>query len=237
MKEILRNILFIDIETVRTTERLDELAPRLQEAWQKKAAWLGREDGRSAEELFEERAGIYAEFGRVVVIGMGILHESEGEWVLRTKALSGDNEAQVLGAFNDVLARTNQDDLMLCAHNGKEFDFPYLSRRMRINQIPLPHALNISGKKPWEIQHIDTMEMWKFGDYRHYTSLDLLAALFNIESSKTVMDGSEVGKTFYTDRDLERIADYCLRDVEVTARLFLHLKGWHGLTFRVERKE
>ncbi len=237
MKEYLRNILFVDIETVRLTEEFDQLDDRLREAWIKKAAWMQRDDDRSAGELYEDRGGIYAEFGRVVVIGMGILHEKGGEWILRTKSLFHPDEKVVLRAFSEVLSRTNQDELMLCAHNGKEFDFPYLSRRMRINHIPLPQALDIAGKKPWEIQHLDTMEMWKFGDFRHLTSLDLLAALFNIESSKTVMDGSEVGKTFYIERDHEKIQEYCLRDVEVTARLFLHLKGWHELTFRTDRKD
>ncbi len=237
MKELLRNILFIDIETVRLTRSFDELDERMKEAWKKKSSWLTRENDKTPEEAYHDRAAIHAEFGRVVVIGMGIIHEADGEWVLRTKALYDEDEAKLLQSFKDVLGRTKQDDLMLCAHNGKEFDFPYLSRRMRINRIPLSRALDISGKKPWEIQHLDTMEMWKFGDFRHYTSLDLLATLFNIESSKAEMDGSEVGETFYTEKNPEKIMDYCLRDVEVTARLFLHLKGWHDVSCRVERKD
>jgi len=237
MKELLRNILFVDIETVRLTRSFEELDDRMQAAWIKKSAWLSRDNDKSPEQTYNDRAAIHAEFGRVVVIGMGIIHEVDGEWVLRTKALYDEDETRLLQSFREVLGRTKQDELMLCAHNGKEFDFPYLSRRMRINRIPLSRALDISGKKPWEIQHLDTMEMWKFGDFRHYTSLDLLATLFNIESSKTDMDGSEVGETFYTEKDPEKIMDYCLRDVEVTARLFLHLKGWHDVSIRVERKD
>ena len=237
MKELLRNIIFLDIETVRLTCSFEELDDRMQAAWIKKSAWLSRDNDKSPEETYNDRAAIHAEFGRVVVIGMGIIHEVDGEWVLRTKALYDEDETRLLQSFREVLGRTKQDELMLCAHNGKEFDFPYLSRRMRINRIPLSRALDISGKKPWEIQHLDTMEMWKFGDFRHYTSLDLLATLFDIESSKTDMDGSEVGETFYTEKDPEKIMDYCLRDVEVTARLFLHLKGWHDVSIRVERKD
>lgn len=237
MKELLRNILFVDIETVSLTRSFEELDDRMQTAWIKKSAWLSRDNDKSPEETYKDRAAIHAEFGRVVVIGMGIIHEVDGEWVLRTKALYDEDETKLLQSFIEVLGRTRQDELMLCAHNGKEFDFPYLSRRMRINRIPLSRALDISGKKPWEIQHLDTMEMWKFGDFRHYTSLDLLATLFDIESSKTDMDGSEVGKTFYREKDPKKIMDYCLRDVEVTARLFLHLKGWHDVSIRVERKD
>ncbi len=237
MKEYLRNILFIDIETVRVTDSFDQLDNRMQEAWIKKSAWMTRDSDLTPAEAFTGKASIYAEFGRVVVIGMGLLHRQNDEWILRQKAIYHEDERQLLEEFREVLSRMNQDELMLCAHNGKEFDFPYLSRRMRINRIPLPAALDIAGKKPWEIQHLDTMELWKFGEYKHYTSLDLLAALFGIESSKSDMDGSEVGKTFYKENDPERIMTYCLKDVEVTARLFLHLKGWHDLSFRVNRKD
>jgi DNA polymerase elongation subunit (family B) len=234
MKSILRKILFIDIETVRLKDHYDEMDDRLKASWERKAVYLGKDLQKTPEEIYHERAGIFAEFGRIVVIGMGFLHETPDGWKLRTKALYHEDEHQLLNDFVEVLARMNQDELMLCAHNGKEFDFPYLSRRMRINRIPLPQALDISGKKPWEIQHLDTMEMWKFGDFRHYTSLDLLAALFGVESSKVVMDGADVGHTFYEDKDPEKIMTYCLKDVEVTARIFMHLKGWHDIDITLE---
>ncbi len=208
MKSILRKILFIDIETVRLKDHYDEMDDRLKASWERKAVYLGKDLQKTPEEIYHERAG--------------------------TKALYHEDEHQLLNDFVEVLARMNQDELMLCAHNGKEFDFPYLSRRMRINRIPLPQALDISGKKPWEIQHLDTMEMWKFGDFRHYTSLDLLAALFGVESSKVVMDGADVGHTFYEDKDPEKIMTYCLKDVEVTARIFMHLKGWHDIDITLE---
>lgn len=236
MKDLLRRILFIDIETVRLTESYDALDERLQKAWERKAGWLTKEDPKSPEEVYLDKAGIYAEFGRVVVIGLGILHPTEDGWKLRTKALFQENEHSLLTEFSNILTRMNQDELMLCAHNGKEFDFPYLSRRMRINRISLPQTLDIAGKKPWEIQHLDTMEMWKFGDFKHYTSLELLSALFGIDSSKDDLDGSGVGKAFYEDNDPEKIMEYCLRDVEVTARLLMHLKGWHDTKITVERR-
>jgi DNA polymerase elongation subunit (family B) len=113
----------------------------------------------------------------------------------------------------------------LCAHNGKEFDFPYLSRRMLVNSITLPSLLHLSGAKKWEVPHLDTMEMWKFGDYKHYTSLDLLLALFNIPSSKSEMDGSKVNGVYYQEKDLKKIATYCVSDVVAIAQLYLKMKN------------
>jgi DNA polymerase elongation subunit (family B) len=147
-----------------------------------------------------------------------------GEMGLRIKAYSGKNEKDILSGFKD-LTNNNLDSekLILCAHNGKDFDFPYLCRRYLINGIEIPTALQISGKKPWEINHIDTMEMWKFGDRRNYSSLDLLAGIFGIDSSKKDLDGSMVNKVYYKDKDIKRIEEYCKQDVFVTANLFLKL--------------
>jgi DNA polymerase elongation subunit (family B) len=144
--------------------------------------------------------------------------------VLKTKAYFGDDEKSLLNEFKGMLEKIDPANLKLCAHNGKEFDFPYLSRRMLVNCIPLPYALNLSGKKPWEIHHLDTMELWKFGDYKHFTSLDLLAAIFDVPTSKSDIDGSRVNHVYHVEKDLVKIKDYCLRDVEVLARLFLKLK-------------
>jgi 3'-5' exonuclease len=156
---------------------------------------------------------------------VGKFSENEsGELVLRTKAYAGDDEKQVLTDFKAMLERLDPNFTRLCAHNGKEFDFPYLCRRMLVNCVPLPSLLNLSGKKSWEIQHLDTMELWKFGDYKHYTSLDLLATIFNIPSSKEGIDGSQVNSVYHKENGLDRIRDYCVRDVVVLAQLFLKMK-------------
>lgn len=220
----LKNILFLDIETVGQTIDYQNLDERLKKQWARKAAFLKKEEGVTDEQLFLDRAGIYAEFGKVVVIGLGYFHEEESEVQLRTKALSGDNEKELLLQFKQVLSKM-PPDVRLCAHNGREFDFPYLSRRMLINGIALPTALNLSGKKPWEVNHLDTMDMWKFGDWKNYTSLDLLAAIFGIESSKTDMDGSMVNTVYHEQNDLKKIAKYCLQDVVVTAKLYTKLQS------------
>jgi predicted PolB exonuclease-like 3'-5' exonuclease len=221
----LRHILFIDIETVGAASDYQSLPDRLRSHWDYKANFL-RKDEKSSEELFNERGGIYAEFGKVVCIGMGYITSSDQGTAtqLRIKTLSGDHEKVLLQEFADILAdKFNDPKLVLCAHNGKEFDFPYLCRRMIVNQVKLPTALQIAGKKPWEIAHIDTLELWKFGDYKHYTSLDLLAALMGIDTSKNELSGDQVNETYYREHDLPKIATYCAKDVAVLAQLYLCL--------------
>lgn len=221
----LRDILFLDIETVACANNYFSLDERIRTQWQRKAAWLKREENITDEELFHQRAAIYAEFGKVVCIGIGLLRENNrGEPVLHLKAYCSHNEKDLLNDFRILLEKLGPAT-RLCAHNGKEFDFPYLSRRMLVNGIALPSLLNLSGKKPWEIPHLDTLEMWKFGDYKHYTPLDLLAALFNIPSSKNGMDGSLVNTVYYTENNLEKIKKYCLSDVAVLAQLYMCLKS------------
>jgi DNA polymerase elongation subunit (family B) len=221
----LRDILFVDIETVAHTHHFDSLNERLKTQWSRKAGFLRREEGQTDENLYHERAGIYAEFGKIICVVVGKYIENEnGDLVLKTKAFYGDDEKSLLQSFGAMLDKMDPRSLRLCAHNGKEFDFPYLCRRMLVNCIPLPAALNISGKKSWEILHLDTMEMWKFGDYKHYTSLDLLAAIFDIPSSKSDMEGSRVNHVYHVEKNLEKIKDYCIRDVVVLGQLFLKLK-------------
>ncbi len=223
----LRDILFIDIETVASTSDFSSLDERLKEQWARKASFLRRDQGATDESLFHDRAGIYAEFGKIVCIAVGKYFDNEsGDLGLRTKVYQGHDERELLLGFKSMLERIDSSTLRLCAHNGKEFDYPYLCRRMLINGISLPPALNLSGKKAWEVQHLDTMELWKFGDYKHFTSLDLLAAIFNIPSSKTDMDGSQVNAVYYKENNLEKISNYCRKDVVVLAQLFLKLRGY-----------
>lgn len=226
MIQELREILFVDIETVAKTYDYNAMDERLKTQWSRKAGFLRRDKDQTDEGIYHERAGIYAEFGKIICIAVGKFFETEtGELVLKTKAYYGHDEVEVLSDFKSMVERMDAATLKLCSHNGKEFDYPYICRRMLVNGISLPAALNLMGKRPWEIQHLDTMEMWKFGDYKHYTSLDLLAAIFNIETSKQGMDGSQVNATYYRDNDLIKIKDYCIRDVVVLAQLFLKMRA------------
>lgn len=217
----LEKVLFLDIETVPMCATYDQLPERYIDLWNKKAGYLKREDDDTPESLFP-RAGIYAEFGKVVCISFGML--SGGDF--RIKSIYGDDEKVLLTDFANMLeSKFSSKDFLLCAHNGKEFDFPYLSRRMLINGIPLPEILDLAGKKPWEVSHLDTLELWKFGDFKNYTSLDLLSAVFDIPTPKDDIDGSQVGKVYWEDKDLERIVKYCQKDVLTVAQLFLRYQG------------
>jgi len=225
MNSELKDILFLDIETVAVSESYQKLDERLKVQWARKANFFRREENQTDEDLFELRAGIYAEFGKIVTIGIGMFTEGDnGDLGLRTKYFSSHDERQLLIDFKSLMEKLGPNT-RLCAHNGKEFDFPYISRRMLVNDISLPETLNQSGRKPWEIPHLDTMEMWKFGDFKHYTSLDLLAAIFNLPSSKGVMDGSQVSEVYYKEKDLDKISTYCIGDVVTVAQLFLRMKG------------
>ncbi len=225
MNPELKDILFLDIETVGCADLYSKLSERLKIQWGRKASFFKREEGQTDEDLFHERAGIYAEFGKIVVIAVGLYTENEkGELGLRTKYYTDHDEKKLLSDFRSMLEKMGPAT-RLCAHNGKEFDFPYMCRRMLVNDLPLPTVLNTAGKKPWEVNHLDTMEMWKFGDFKHYTSLDLLLAIFNIPSSKGVMDGSMVSKVYYQEGDLNKIAEYCVGDVVAIAQLYLKMKG------------
>ncbi len=216
----LNNILFLDIETVPIVSKYDLLNERMKKLWDKKASKISK-DEETPEEIFG-RAGIFAEFGKIVCISVGFIQIVDTKKIIRLKSYFGHDEKQILTDFKLLLDKSySAKNKFLCAHNGKEFDFPYIARRMLINAVSLPVALDIAGKKPWEIKHLDTLELWKFGDYKHYTSLDLLTAIFDIPTPKDDIDGSMVGKTYYEDNDIDRIAKYCEKDVLAIAQLYL----------------
>lgn len=218
----IENILFLDIETVPAFASFDKVPEKFQKLWEKKARVLAqKEEGLKAEELYV-RAGIYAEFGKIVCVSCGFVNGNE----IRLKSFFGDDEKSLLKEFAEMLLRHyNDNKSLLCAHNGKEFDFPYLARRMLVQDIELPPILDLAGKKPWEVQHLDTLELWKFGDYKHYTSLELLAALFDIPTPKDDIDGSQVAHVYWKEKDLDRIAIYCQKDVLTTIQLFRKYLG------------
>ena len=221
----LEEILFLDLETVPTVPDFSQLDEEFQQLWTEKSRFIREKNATSLEESYHS-AGIYAEFGKIVCIGVGYFYRGTSGIAFRCTSFCGDDEKSILKDFSDLLRkRTNDPFRMLCAHNGKEFDFPYLCRRMLINSIDLPTLLDIAGKKPWEIGHIDTMELWKFGDYKHYTSLKLLAKLFGIPTPKDDIDGSQVRQVYWEEKNIERIASYCRKDVLTTAQLFLRYQG------------
>jgi 3'-5' exonuclease len=217
-------VLFLDIETVPQQEIYDNLDDSFKKLWDKKSKQFRKEDEPSSNVY--QRAGIYAEFGKIVCISVGYIYMVENQHHFRTKSFFGTDEREILKTFLEMLnGFVGRKNIQLCAHNGKEFDFPYIARRVLINGLPLPKILDVAGKKPWETNFLDTLELWKFGDYKSYTSLELLTKVFNIPTPKDDIDGSQVAHVFYIEKNVKRIAIYCEKDVIAIAQLFLRFKG------------
>ena len=220
------NILFLDIETVPRFPDYSSLPEDWKQLWDTKSVSLIKyHEGQTNETLYP-RAGIYAEFGKIVCISCGVLLGSVGQRKIIIKSFAGDDEKIILQQFIDMLNKwIAGEPKFLCAHNGKEFDFPYLCRRLIINSLPVPATLNISGKKPWEVNHLDTMELWKFGDFKSFTSLNLLAHTLGITTPKDDIDGSMVWEVYWKEKDLQRIITYCQKDVVTVAQILLRMNG------------
>ena len=220
----LSNILFLDIETVPQEKSWNLLSKETQQLFSLKTKYQRKEDFTAEE--FYERAGIWAEFGKIICISVGYFFDNDREKQLRITSFFGDDERKILIEFKTLLNKHfNKKNNILCAHNGKEFDFPFIARRMIVHQIELPKKLNLFGKKPWEVPHLDTLELWKFGDYKHYTSLKLLTKTLGIPSPKDDIDGSEVAKVYYKENNLQRIVKYCEKDTIAVAQLLLRFNN------------
>lgn len=223
----LSNIIFFDIETVPLTEHLDQLPEALQSLWLSKFETIRQRKGDSFDctisddQNYFDHAGIYSEFGRVVCISVGIFAFEGDRLTLRLKSFASDDERQILTEFADILnSCSRRTTVQLCGHNIKEFDVPFVCRRMLINDVAIPTVINVAGKKPWEVPFIDTLEQWRFGDYKSYTSLKLLATILGIPTPKDDIDGSQVATVYYRELNLARISQYCQKDVLATARLY-----------------
>ena len=218
----LNNILFLDIETVPEEENFNSLDAEMQSLWDLKTQYQ-RKDNFTAEEFYD-RAGIWAEFGKIICISVGYFTIKGDIRNFRVTSFFGD-EKKILKDFNNLVSNHfNQPIHLLCGHNAKEFDIPFLARRMIINQIAIPDKLNLFGKKPWEIPHLDTLELWKFGDYKHFTSLKLLTKILGVPSPKGDIDGSQVAQVYYVEKDIDRIVTYCEKDTIAVAQIFLRLR-------------
>lgn len=221
----LEKVLFLDIETVPQSYTFDELDETTAELFNQKTRFQ-QQDGKSVEEIYGERGGILSEFGKIVCISVGFVKNTSTGKEMRLKSFYHDDEETLLRQFSTLLNDYyNSPYHLLCGHNAKEFDFPYIARRMLINGLKLPFALDIAGKKPWEVPHLDTLDLWKFGDYKHYTSMALLCHVFNIPTPKDDISGADVARVYYEEKNLERIKIYCEKDVVALIQLFLKMRG------------
>lgn len=224
-KVTLEKVLFLDIETVPQTYQYPDLDEEGKHLFEMKTRFM-QNDEKSYEQLYNERGGIYAEFGKIVCISVGFVRDTSTGRQIRMKSYYHDDEETLLKQFKGLLEEHyNTPYHILCGHNAKEFDFPYICRRMLINGIKLPPILDIAGKKPWEISHLDTLELWKFGDYKAFTSLALLCHVFHIPTPKDDISGADVARVYYEEKDLERIKVYCEKDVLALIQLFLRMRG------------
>ena len=226
----LTKIMFLDIETVPLTSDFSELPPEMSHLWEEKFTSLQRYltekhgEDITAESAFMRNAGIYSEFGKIVCISVGFIYFREGEMFFRTKSFAGNDEVKILTDFSNLInANWTSNEHRFCGHNIKEFDIPYICRRMVINNIQIPPIIDVSGKKPWETYFLDTLELWKFGDKKSYTSLKLLTTVLGIPTPKDDIDGSQVAQVYYEEKNIARIAAYCQKDVLATAQVFLRL--------------
>ncbi|HET8839585.1 MAG TPA: 3'-5' exonuclease [Flavobacteriaceae bacterium] len=218
----IENILFLDIETVPEFASYSELNEEKRKLWELKTQYR-RKENLTPEEFYDS-AGIWAEFGKIVCISVGYFTFQAGIRTFRTTTFHGE-EPQLLLDFKKLLdMHFGKPQHVLCAHNGKEFDFPYIARRMLVHNISLPGKLDLFGRKPWEVPHLDTLELWKFGDHKHYTSLKLLTHVLGISSPKDDIDGSQVREVFYTERNIKRISAYCEKDVVAIAQIILRFR-------------
>lgn len=224
----LEHILFLDIETVPEQEDFDKLSEEMKILWEDKTRYQ-RKDEFTPEEFYE-RAGIWAEFGKIVCISVGYFAFKGEKRSFRITSFYGEEEKLLVDFKHMLETHFNHPYHLLCAHNGKEFDFPYIARRMLIHGISLPHKLNLFGKKPWEVPHLDTLDLWKFGDYKHYTSLKLLTSVLGIASPKDDIDGSMVRTVYYEEKDIDRIITYCEKDTLAVAQIILKLRQEDLLT-------
>jgi DNA polymerase elongation subunit (family B) len=222
----IESVLFLDIETVPMTPNFDDLPERFQHLWEKKSVYF-REKEQTPSDVYQ-RAGIYAEFGKIICISVGTFYQKQGELRFRVKSYANDDEKKLLFEFVNMLENYNRHgNVKLCAHNGQEFDYPYIARRCLILGIPIPKILDMAGAKPWEVKDtlLDTLQLWKFGDYKNYTSLELLCAIFDIPTPKDDIDGSQVAGVYYIENNLDRIVRYCEKDVFALGQLFLRYQG------------
>lgn len=221
----LDKILFLDIETVPETYHFADTDPETAHLFELKNARFKTETN-TFEQVYREKAGIYAEFGKIVCISVGFVRSTATGRVMYIKSYAHEDEETLLRQFVRLLEDNyNTPDKRLCGHNSKEFDIPFICRRLLIHGIQLPNVLNLAGKKPWEIQHLDTMELWKFGDYKAYTSLALLCHIFKIPTPKDDISGADVARVYYEENDLPRICRYCEKDVVALIQLFLRMNG------------
>lgn len=227
----IENLFLIDIETVSCHQRFELLTDEWKDLWTEKI-YKSLPDNTTPEEYYPKRAGILAEFAKVVCISIGYIKIENDIPQLRIKSFYSEDEKEILEKFIDTVCQLQSKNNKWCftGHNIKEFDIPFLCRRILVNNILIPDCFNFQAMKPWDVPVLDTLHLWRFGDFKHYTSLKLLAATLGVPSPKDDIDGSQVGEVYWTEKDVKRIAHYCQKDVATVANIILRFKNLPLLT-------
>ncbi len=217
----MRDVLYLELATAGRYRTLEEAPPGYQRLWGEWNAW------REEQPDFG-RAALYAEFGQVVGMSLGYHLEDGPQEEFRISSWVGD-EAAILGEFLRVVKSLTKSKrrLRICSHNGKSFDFPYLSKRLVARELELPEVMNIVGMKPWELPHLDTLELWRHGGGRRsYVGLELLAMTLGIELPYAWMDGSDIHTLFWSQEreEWERIGRQGALEVYLTAQVLRRLQ-------------
>ncbi len=222
----IENLFLMDIETVSQAADFDILNDEWKELWTEKSL-KSLPPEMSVEEHYAKRAAIFAEFAKVICISTGYFRKEGDEWQLRIKSFYSENEKEVLENFSKMLTQiqTKNSKWIFTGHNIKEFDIPFLCRRMIVNNVEIPSIMDFQNMRPWETPSLDTLHLWRFGDYKHYISLKLLAATLGVPSPKDDIDGSKVGEVFWRENDLPRIVTYCQKDVVTVGNIILRFKN------------
>ncbi len=222
----LENLLFLDIETVAGVRNFDDLNPQLSALWLDRLTKTTPETG-DLDQAWTEKAGLQAEFGKIICISVAYLVQNQDQMALRIKSVAGDHETEILSRFLEMAAGfvSRHRAFQFTGHHVREFDIPYICRRCLILGVPLPTFLQFHGLKPWEVPVLDTLQLWRFGDGRHFVSLNLMACVLGIETPKDDISGSQVGRVYWEDHDLDRISAYCRKDVVAVVQILLRMKG------------
>ena len=225
------DLIVIDIETASVSASFNLLEEKWQELWEEKTIRILPE-GITAQEFYPQRAGVMAEFSKIVCISIGYFIR-EQHLKIRVKSFYGDDEKKILDDFLQTVSKIESFNNNWCfaGHNIKEFDIPFICRRLLVNNMRIPPYLDFQNMKPWETNIVDTFQYWRFGDYKNFTSLKLLAAAMGVPSSKNDIDGSMVAELYHTGNaqekeiNMKRIATYCQKDVVTTANIILRFKN------------
>jgi len=228
MKDIpIESIIFLDIETVSLFPNLLLADDATKKEWARKIMKTNPTITPALlDDTYKEQAALHPEFSFITCISVGMV--KGGKVYIKNIFGFDHDEERTLEIFCEtmqkIIEKMERLQPKLCAHFGKGFDYPFISKRMLVHGMTIPNILDSYGKKPWEITNLDTHEIWKMGGFNS-ASLSAIAHAFGIPSPKDDIDGSQVGHVYWVDSKIDRIATYCAKDVFALINIFRCMQG------------